>query len=178
MKDKNVIEEKHVINIYYLNSKINDYSFPESFQDFKENISSIFNLSQNEIEQLNYCYHNEKSKINTEEEYIIQISKIKSLNKDKDINIYIEFSDDNNNDTFEEHIKLLVENEIKNAADRIINRFKYQKKNEIYNSREKICDICKKEIIGDMFKKVNDVEEKFFCENCSLDIQEALFIIN
>jgi hypothetical protein len=52
--------------------------------------------------------------------------------------------------------------------------------------RDKKCDNCKKRIIGVMYKNVIDDEinkdknesEKYYCEICSLDIQEPLFIIH
>ena len=92
MKKKYSINNKYSINIFYLNSCINDYNFPESFQDFKEYIISIFNLSSNSIDQLTYSYENKKNfKMNSEEEYKNEISKLKTLNKIKDINVYIEF---------------------------------------------------------------------------------------
>ena len=176
MKKKYSINNKYSINIFYLNFFINDYNFPESFQDFKEYIISIFNLSSNSIDQLTYSYENKKNfKMNSEEEYKNEISKLKTLNKIKDINVYIEFIE---NENFEANIKLLVENEIKNATDRIINKLKFKSnKNEELKLQEKSCDICKNYILGDIYKQVFKVEEKYYCEKCALDIKEPLFII-
>ena len=176
MKKKDSINNKYSINIFYLNSCVNDYKFPESFQDFKEYIISTFNLSQNSIDKLNYSYENKKNfKMKTEEEYKNEISKLKTLNKIKDINVYIEFIE---NENFEANIKLLVENEIKNATDRIINKLKFKSnKNEELKLQEKSCNICKNYIFGDIYKQVFKVEEKYYCEKCALDIKEPLFII-
>ena len=97
------------------------------------------------------------------------------MNKDKDINIYIE---NNNSDNFEENIKILVENEIKAAADRIINGLKYKGKNEEIKIKEIKCNICQQYIEGDMFKSFVENEEQYFCEKCSLGIEEPMFIIH
>ena len=180
MKDINNIDKKHSINIFYLNSKINDYSFPGSFQTFKNNIISIFNLPPNSIEQFDYFYEEEKSfNIKTEEDYKNEISKIKELVKIKDINIYIEYND--NIENFEENIKSLVEYEIKSAADRIINGLKFKNnKSEELKKQEKICDMCNKLIVGDIFIEIVDDKEICYCEKCSLDIEEPkgpLFIM-
>ena len=177
MKDINIIDKKYTINIFYLNSKINDYSFPKSFQTFKNNIISIFNLSPNSIEKLDYFYDEEKTfNIKTEEDYKNEISKIKELNKIKDINIYIEYND--NTENFEENIKTLVEYEIKSAADRIINGLKFKSnKNKEFKKKEKICDICNNLIVGDIFIEILDDKEICYCEKCSLDIKEPLFIM-
>ena len=178
MKDINNTDKKHSINIFYSNSKINDYSFPESFQTFKENIILIFNLPPNSIEQLNYFYDKEKTfNIKTKEDYKNETSKIKEINKVKDINIYIEY-EENNSENFEENIKSLVEYEIKSAADRIIDGLKFNRnKNEELKKQEKICYICNNFIVGDIFIEIVDDEEKCYCEKCSLDIKEPLFIV-
>ena len=181
MKDINIIDKKHSINIFYLNSKINDYFFPESFQAFKESILTIFNLPPDSIEQLNYFYDKEKPfNIKTEEDYKNETSKIKELNKNKGIDIYIEYND-NNDDNFEENIKSLVEYEIKSAADRIINGLKFRNnKNEELKKQEKICDKCKNFILGDIFIEIVDDKEIYYCEKCSMDIgdiEKPLFII-
>ena len=180
MKDINIIDKKHSINIFYLNSKINDYFFPESFQAFKESIKSIFNLPPNSIEQLNDFYKEEKFfNIKTEEDYKNEISKIKELVKIKDINNYIEYND--NIENLEENIKSLVEYEIKSAADRIINGLKFKNnKSEEFKKQEKICDMCNKLIVGDIFIEIIDDKEICYCEKCSLDIEEPkgpLFIM-
>ena len=71
-----------------------------------------------------------------------------------------------------------MENEIKNATDRIINKLKFKSnKNEELKLQEKLCDICKNYILGDIYKQVFKVEEKYYCEKCALDIKEPLFII-
>ena len=183
MKDEIIIEKKFTINIHYLNSKLNNYTFPYNLKDFKKDLISIFNISSNDIEQLNYTIQENVNNNNildfkTEEAYKKEISNLKTMNKNKDINIYIE----NNNiedDNFEENIKSLVENEIKGAADRIINRLKYKgnnKKQEI-KIREKRCQLCNKYIEGNMYKTLLDDNEQFYCENCSIDIQDPLFIV-
>ena len=181
MKDNNLIEKEFSTNIFYLNSKLNDFSFPESFQIFKEKIFKVFNFPSNEIEKLNFFYEKEKEKyfnIKTEEEYKNEITKIKAINKNKNLDIYIEFNN-NNNDDFEENIKMLVENEIKNASDRIINglRFKNRKYKEL-KKQDKICEECNNFILGDIFIKVDDDKEIYYCEKCSFDIEEPLFIVH
>ena len=185
MKEENIIEKKYSINIHYLNSILNNYTFPYTLKDFKKDLITIFNFSSNNIAQLNYIFQeniDNKKQLNfkTEESYNKEISKIKAINKNKDINIYIE----NNNkiieeENFEEHIKTLVENEMKNAADRIIQRLKYKgnKKPEI-KIRDKRCQLCNEYIEGIMYKTLLDDNEHFYCENCSNDIQDPLFIVD
>ena len=173
-------EEKHTINIYYINSKINDYIFPKTLLDFQKDIQTIFNISSNIISDINYIHKEKNEKIKdlnfgTEESYKKEISEINIMNKDKDINIYIE---NNNSDNFEENIKKLVENEIKAAADRIINGLKYKGKNEEIKIKEIKCNICQQYIEGDMFKSFVENEEQYFCEKCSLGIEEPMFIIH
>ena len=190
MKEENNIKKKNSINIFYLRSKLNDYHLPESFQDFKNDIESIFNLSQSSIDKIKYIYYtNEKIEkvldMKTEEGYKNQKSKILKMIRDEDLNIYIKF--DSIDIDYEENIKCLVENEIKDAAERIINGLKLKENTKInLKIRDKKCDNCKKRIIGVMYKNVIDDEinkdknesEKYYCEICSLDIQEPLFIIH
>ena len=183
MKEENIIEKKFTINIHYLSSKLNNYTFPYYLKDFKTELISIFNFSSNDIEQLNYTLQeniNNKTILDfkTDEAYKKEISKIKTMNENEDINIYIE-NNKIEDDNFEENIKALVENEIKGAADRIINKLKYQgynKKQEI-KIREKRCQLCNEFIEGNMYKTLLDDNEQFYCENCSIDIKDPLFIV-
>ena len=180
MKEIHINEEKHTINIYYINSKLNDYSFPETLSDFQKDIQILFNISPNIISDINYILKENNTKIKdlnfkTEESYKKEISEIKSLNKDKDIDIYIE---NNYSEIFEENIKILVENEIKSAADRIINGLKYKGKKDEIKIKEKQCNLCQQYIEGDMYKSFVNNEEQYFCEKCSLGIEEPMFIIH
>ena len=172
-------EEKYTINIFYINSKLNDYIFPETLLDFQKDIQSLFNISPNIISDINYILkENNKIKelnLKTDESYKKEISEIKSLNKDKDINIYI---DNNNSHNFEENIKILAESEIKAAADRIINGLKYKREKDEIQIKEIKCYICQQYIEGDMFKSFVENEEQYFCEKCSLGVEEPMFIIH
>ena len=185
MKEENIIEKKYSINIHYLNSKLNEYTFPFLLKDFKKDIIPIFDFSSNTFDKLNYIFQeNIDNKIvldfKTEESYKKEISKLKAINKNKDINIYIE---KNNNiieeNDFEAHIKSLVQNEIKNEDDRIIQRLKYKgNKMQEIKIRDKRCQLCNKYIEGNMYKTLFNDNEEFYCENCSIDIQEPLFNID
>ena len=95
MKEEKIIEEKkYTINIYYLDSKLVDYKFPYTLKDFKKDIISIFNFSPNITEQLIYKlkeFKNEEKILDfkAEESYKKEISYIKSMNENMNINIYI-----------------------------------------------------------------------------------------
>ena len=100
------------------------------------------------------------------------------MNENMNINIYIENKNNNIDNNFEENIKLIVENEMKNAADRIINKFKYQgKKLSEIKIRDKRCQLCNQIIEGNLYKTIFDDNELFYCENCSIDVKEPLFIV-
>ena len=183
MKEEKIIEEKkYTINIFYLDSKLIDYKFPYALKDFKKDIISIFNFSSNITEQLIYKLKelNNEEKIldfKSEESYKKEISYIKSMNENMNINIYIENKNNNNDNNFEENIKLIVEKKKKNAADRIINKFKYQgKKLSEIKIRDKRCQLCNQIIEGNLYKTIFDDNELFYCENCSIDVKEPLFI--
>ena len=86
MKEENIIEKKYSINIHYLNSKLNEYTFPFLLKDFKKDIISIFDFSSNTFDKLNYIFQeNIDNKIvldfKTEESYKKEILKLKAINK-------------------------------------------------------------------------------------------------
>ena len=179
MKEEKIIEEKkYTINIFYLDSKLIDYKFPYALKDFKKDIISIFNFSSNITEQLIYKLKEKILDFKSEESYKKEISNLKSINENMNINIYIENKNNNIDNNFEENIKLIVENEMKNAADRIINKFKYQgKKLSEIKIRDKRCQLCNQIIEGNLYKTIFDDNELFYCENCSIDVKEPLFIV-
>ena len=120
--------------------------------------------------------------IKTEEDYQNNIPKIKNINQEKEINIYIDIENEEEKDilNFEENIEILVEKEIKDAANRIINSLKYKNtydKDE-YKVRDKMCGECGERIIGDMYKEANKTDEKYYCEKCAFSIEGPLFIIH
>ena len=104
--------------------------------------------------------------------------------------IYIEIKGDNVKkkkikkipETFEEEIKLVVEEELNNAAERIkkyltLNNKKLSNKQDL-KIQDKICEECHELIVGDIFKNVLDVEEKYYCEKCSFEIDGPKFIVH
>ena len=81
-------------------------------------------------------------------------------------------------ETFEEEIQFVVETELKNAAERIKNCLSSKNK-KIYPetiTQDKTCKECGEFIKGNIYKKVLEVKEFFYCEKCSSDINEPMFI--
>ena len=180
--------------LFYSNSKISDYVFPESFEDFKSDIQKLFLIDSRLINELSISYTLCKDKnkmqkkvvVKTEDEYKIMRKGIENEIKDKTIIIEIEKNANNlrmkSPKTFEEQIQLVVERELKNASERIINSLSSDNKklypNLIMQDKTYKCGDCGKLIYGDIYKNAIKAEEKFYCENCSFKINEPMFIVH
>ena len=180
-----------VINLFYLNNTIKEYSLPETFTDFKTEIKSLYHIDSRLNEELSFIYiyiENEKEnkiQIKNEKNYSDMINRIEDKIKDKTILIEIEKSSNNlsqkNPETFEEEIKNVVEKELKNAGERIIKSLSLNSKKYYPSSKIQvlICDKCAELIKGDIFKSAKNVEEKYFCEKCSFKMEdEPMFVIH
>ena len=191
-----IIEEdksnNNKFNLFYLNTTIKEYELPENFSKFKSDIKELFNIDSRLNEEINIIYALLKKErkqtieknieVKTEDDY--QSMKTSNINeiKDKTILIEIEKNDIRRKlpETFEEEIKNVVESEIRDAGERIrqylsISDKKYYPSTKI---QDKNCDECKDIIVGDIYKNALKVENKFYCEKCSLNINDPMFVIH
>ena len=180
MEDDNIFQA----TLFYSNSKISDYDFPESLEDFKSDIQKLFLIDSRLINELSISYTlckdknkmQKKEVVKTENEYKIMRKGIEKEIKDKTIIIEIEKKANNlrmkSPKTFEEQIQLVVERELKNASERIINSLSSNNKklypNLIIQDKTYKCGDCSKLIYGDIYKNAINAEEKFYCENLIL----------
>ena len=182
-------------NIYYLNNTINDFDLPLSLNDFRTQIKNLFHIesrSNDEIFVL-YTYLEEDNdikeekilEVKTDEDYILLLKRVKDV-EIKDNMILIEIDKvpseigRKNPETFEEEIKYVVERELKAASERIKKYLSGSKKcyPSAKNQKNKICSRCSRDIIGDVYKSVTDIEEKIYCEKCSFSQSDPTFIIH
>ena len=190
-----IIENKdNTCNLFYLNNTIEDYNLPESFKDLKSDIKELYNLDPrlNDEISLFYIFLEKEKKdikektieVKTEEDYILMKKRI--INDIKDKTILIEIENNKNNidrrihETFEEKMQSIIERELKNAGERIRNYLSSNNKKYYPASKvqDKMCDKCGEIINGDIYKNAINIEEKYYCEKCSLDISEPMFVIH
>ena len=178
--------------IYYYNNIINDYILPENFDDFKNETKQLFSIDCRLNKEISLYYtfleHGKGDQIiekfilvNADEGYKEMRQRIKNDIKDKMIILEIDGNIINRKipQTFEEEVNLVVERELKDAFKRIR---QYLTANNVRNYprskiQDKKCDNCNKNIIGDIYKKAINIEEKYYCIDCSNDINEPLIII-
>ena len=192
---KIIVEDKlnnNKFNLFYLNTTIKEYELPENFSNFKSDIKELFNIDSRLNEEINIIYvllKKEKKQtieknidVKTEDDY--QNMKTSNINEIKDQTILIEIEKNDIRrklpETFEEEIKSVVEREIRDAGERIrqclsISDKKYYPSTKI---QDKKCDECKDIIAGDIYKNALKVENKFYCEKCSLNINDPMFVIH
>ena len=181
-------------NIYYMNNTINDFDLPISLNDFRTEIKNLFHIESRSNDEIFVIYtylkddDEKKEKIvevKTDEDYILLLKRVKD-DEIKDKTILIE-SDKvpseisrKNPETFEEEIQYVVERELKAAAERIKKYLSGSKKcyPSAKNQKNKICSRCCRDIIGDVYKSVIDIEEKIYCEKCSFSQSDPTFIIH
>ena len=183
-------------NLFYFNNTINDYDLPENLSSFISDIKELFQIDSRLNEEINLTYiFLDKDKNKNTKEKIIEIKsdddykkmKERLANEIKDQNILIEIENNSNNilerkapETFEEEIQNIVERELKNAGERIIKYLSSNDKKSYPASKiqDKICSECNNIIIGDIYKSAKNVEEKYYCENCSFNINDPMFVIH
>ena len=189
---ENIKEENIKCDLFYLKNKINDFELPTSLNEFRKKVQSIIGLEFNKLEDIIIIYkfkikENNKEKIievKTDNEYNNMIKRFKE-DQIKDHSIIIETdkvpteTSRQNPETFEEEIEYLIESELKAAGERIKNALSGNKKchPSTQNQDIKTCFRCSKIIIGNIFKSVTDIEEKMFCEKCSYEQKDPVFII-
>ena len=191
------MEENHLeITLSYLNNKIEDFQLPSTLNEFRTKIKEIFQIKKN-IDEIFITYITEEQEegkedeqefvheVKREEEYVDLLGLIKQEDVVKDSIIYIETDRVPNevcrefSKNFDEEIELLIKTQLKAAGERI--KKGLSGKMELYPSskiQEKKCFKCNKNIIGDIFKCVEDVDQTIYCKKCSLNKTSPMFIIH
>ena len=191
------MEENHLeITLSYLNNKIEDFQLPSTLNEFRTKIKEIFQIKKN-IDEIFITYITEEQEegkedeqefvheVKREEEYVNLLGLIKQEDAVKDSIIYIETDRVPNevcrefSKNFDEEIELLIKTQLKAAGERI--KKGLSGKTELYPStkiQEKKCFKCNKNIIGDIFKCVEDVDQTIYCKKCSLNKTSPMFIIH
>ena len=182
------------ITVSYLNNNIKDLELPSSLYEFRKKIKSIFQIP-NKIDEIFITYtidelNEEKKKkeriieIKRNDEYISLLKKINS-DEIKDDIIFIETErvpDEISreiSETFEDEIEYLIKTHLKAAGERI--KKGLSAKRELYpssNLQNKSCFKCKQQIVGIIYRGVNDLEQRPFCEKCSYQLNMPMFIIH
>ena len=191
------MEENHLeITLSYLNNKIEDFQLPSTLNEFRTKIKEIFQIKKN-IDEIFITYITEEqeegkedeqefvNEVKREEEYVDLLGLIKQEDVVKDSIIYIETDRVPNevcrefSKNFDQEIELLIKTQLKAAGERI--KKGLSGKMELYPSskiQEKKCFKCNKNIIGDIFKCVEDVDQTIYCKKCSLNKTSPMFIIH
>ena len=191
------MEENHLeITLSYLNNKIEDFQLPSTLNEFRTKIKEIFQIKKN-TDEIFITYITEEQEegkedeqefvheVKREEEYVDLLGLIKQEDVVKDSIIYIETDRVPNevcrefSKNFDEEIELLIKTQLKAAGERI--KKGLSGKMELYPSskiQEKKCFKCNKNIIGDIFKCVEDVDQTIYCKKCSLNKTSPMFIIH
>ena len=191
------MEENHLeITLSYLNNKIEDFQLPSTLNEFRSKIKEIFQIKKN-IDEIFITYITEEQEegkedeqefvheVKREEEYVDLLGLIKQEDVVKDSIIYIETDRVPNevcrefSKNFDQEIELLIKTQLKAAGERI--KKGLSGKMELYPSskiQEKKCFKCNKNIIGDIFKCVEDVDQTIYCKKCSLNKTSPMFIIH
>ena len=191
------MEENHLeITLSYLNNKIEDFQLPSTLNEFRTKIKEIFQIKKN-IDEIFITYITEEQEegkedeqefvheVKREEEYVDLLGLIKQEDAVKDSIIYIETDRVPNevcrefSKNFDQEIELLIKTQLKAAGERI--KKGLSGKTELYPStkiQEKKCFKCNKNIIGDIFKCVEDVDQTIYCKKCSLNKTSPMFIIH
>ena len=191
------MEENHLeITLSYLNNKIEDFQLPSTLNEFRTKIKEIFQIKKN-TDEIFITYITEEQEegkedeqefvheVKREEEYVDLLGLIKQEDVVKDSIIYIETDRVPNevcrefSKNFDQEIELLIKTQLKAAGERI--KKGLSGKTELYPStkiQEKKCFKCNKNIIGDIFKCVEDVDQTIYCKKCSLNKTSPMFIIH
>ena len=191
------MEENHLeITLSYLNNKIEDFQLPSTLNEFRTKIKEIFQIKKN-TDEIFITYITEEQEegkedeqefvheVKREEEYVNLLGLIRQEDVVKDSIIYIETDRVPNevcrefSKNFDQEIELLIKTQLKAAGERI--KKGLSGKMELYPSskiQEKKCFKCNKNIIGDIFKCVEDVDQTIYCKKCSLNKTSPMFIIH
>ena len=178
-------------NIYFLNSTIQDVELPIYLNEFRDKVKDLFLIENRKNDEIFVIYSIEEEgkeitiEVKTDKNYEELLNTIKNSEiKDNTILIEIDKVPSETNRTipesFEKEIQCVVERELKGAAERIKKYLSGNKKcypcSKIH--KKKICSKCGRNILGDIYKSVTDIEEKYYCERCSFNQKEPCFIIH
>ena len=175
-------------NIFYLNNTINDFDLPLYLNDFRTMVKNLFHIESKTNDEISVIYkilddddvddedeNQEKEKIieaKTNDDYILLLKRIKS-DEVKDNTILIESDKVPSEiskkcpETFEEEIACVVQSELKTAADKIKKYLSGNKKcYPLVKKQKKMCCNCYRNIVGDIYRSVINIEEKIYCEKC------------
>ena len=184
------------INVFFMNNKVNDFQLPSSLNELRKKVKQTFLIENKNNEEISIIYffksNNKKDKIKEkiievklDGDYITMLNRIKS-DEIKEDTIYIE-TDKIPNETsrinsknFEEEMHYLIECELRTAGEKI-KKYLVANKNcftEAKNEENKACSRCGKDIEGNVYRSVIDIDEKYFCEKCSFIQKDPIFIIH
>ena len=193
MEDRDINKiENQKIKVSYLNNSIQDFLLPTSLDQFRRKVKKLFQI-QNKIDDIFIIYKTQNknqeekeifNEVKRENEYKTFLEKYNSAHILNDMimietdRVPDEISRENTKD-FEEEIEELIKTHLRAAGERIKKSLTGGK--ELYpncKQQDRICDKCLKVISGDMFKGVNDVRKKTYCEKCSYQYNFPMFIIH
>ena len=180
---------KTTANIIYCGYQLSNVHLGKDLDEFKTQFINLFSLenllSNKEENNMTITYIDEKESkkaINSSEDYI-EMLKFFMETKNKKI-IYVETKkipvhfEGVKSVEFEDEINKVVERELLIAANNIkkclTTNITYGNSKKV---RDQICNKCREQIIGNLYKKVSENNE-YYCEKCSNDINEPLFKIN
>ena len=184
------------INVFFMNNKVNDFKLPSSLNELRKKVKQTFLIENKSNEEISIIYffksNNKKDKIKekiievkADGDYITMLNRIKS-DEIKEDTIYIE-TDKIPNETsriysinFEEEMHNLIECELRTAGEKI-KKYLVANKNcftEAKNEENKVCSGCGKDIEGNVYRSVININEKYFCEKCSFIHKDPKFIIH
>ena len=197
--EKNKIEEelnqlKNLrANIFYLGNTIKDFELPLYLNDFRTQVKDLFKIETRTNDDISIVYifeddNDDKTKekiieAKTDEDYIQLLKRIESK-EIKDETILIESSKISSEisqktpETFEEEIASVVESELKAAGEKIKKYLSGNKKcYPLVKKAKKVCSNCYRDIVGNVYRSVVNIEENIYCEKCSFTKKEPTFII-
>ena len=193
MEDK---ENKFEITVSFLNNKIEDFEIPSTLNEFRTQIQQIFQIKKN-IDEIFITYltneqEEEKEEpqdtfheVKREDEYKTLLDHIKQDDYIKDNIIYIETDrvpEEISREfakTFEQEIECLIKTQLKAAGERIKKGLSGKiELNPCSKKQDKTCKSCKQNIIGDIYRIVDDTNQYPYCKKCSFNFNQPMFIIH
>lgn len=183
-----------LVTLSYYNKEIENFPLPYFFDEFHFQFLSYYNISSpknfDEPISIIYYYSNEQgeketAQVKTSEQYTLMLSRIKESKLLEGKKIFVETSNyppgvgREDPKDFEGEIKMVVERELKIAEENIKKNLVGKKYCNLSTKRQKNrCSKCNELIIGDMYKEVMKDEDSFYCEKCSNQISNPLFVIH
>ena len=189
-------EDKLEINVSFLNNKLEEFEVPLTLNEFRTQIQQIFQINKN-IDEIFITYltndqEEEKEdpqdtfhEVKREDDYKTLREHIKQDDCIKDNIIYIETDrvpEEISREyakTFEQEIECLIKTQLKAAGERIKKGLSGKMElNPCSKKQDKTCKTCKQNIIGDIYRIVDDVNQCTYCKKCSFNFNQPMFIIH